>query len=177
MSSESRSNEPSMEEILASIRRIIADDQALPRSPRTVAAEASPLEVHRPAVTPVKLAHPAKMQELDPREYDRSEEDMDLAEHAHHLAEPAGDALAAAGDQTAHDHGQEQLISPAASASVASAFETLATSMILQNTDLIENAVRDLLRPMLKGWLDDNLPTIVERLVRAEIERVARGRR
>ena len=37
--------------------------------------------------------------------------------------------------------------------------------------------VRELLRPLLKTWLDDNLPTMVERLVRAEIERVARGGR
>jgi cell pole-organizing protein PopZ len=37
--------------------------------------------------------------------------------------------------------------------------------------------VRDMIRPMLKTWLDDNLPIMVERLVRAEIERVARGGR
>jgi uncharacterized protein len=36
--------------------------------------------------------------------------------------------------------------------------------------------VTELLRPMLKSWLDDNLPSIVERLVRAEIERVTRNR-
>ena len=36
--------------------------------------------------------------------------------------------------------------------------------------------VRDMLRPMLKQWLDDNLPPIVERMVRDEIQRVARGR-
>jgi hypothetical protein len=41
----------------------------------------------------------------------------------------------------------------------------------------MEAMARELLRPMLKEWLDDNLPTIVERLVRAEIERVARGPR
>jgi cell pole-organizing protein PopZ len=41
----------------------------------------------------------------------------------------------------------------------------------------IEDVVREMLRPMLRAWLDDNLPTIVERLVRAEIERVARGSR
>jgi uncharacterized protein len=37
--------------------------------------------------------------------------------------------------------------------------------------------VRDMLRPMVKTWLDDNLPTLVERLVREEIQRVARGRK
>ena len=36
--------------------------------------------------------------------------------------------------------------------------------------------MKDMLRPMLKAWLDDNLPPLVERLVRAEIERVARRR-
>jgi cell pole-organizing protein PopZ len=40
----------------------------------------------------------------------------------------------------------------------------------------LEDIVRELMRPMLKTWLDDNLPSMVERLVRAEIERVARGR-
>jgi uncharacterized protein len=36
--------------------------------------------------------------------------------------------------------------------------------------------VREMLRPLLKAWLDENLPGMVERLVRSEIERVARGR-
>jgi len=40
----------------------------------------------------------------------------------------------------------------------------------------IEDLVQDMLRPMLKDWLEDNLPSLVERLVRAEIERVSRGR-
>ncbi|MEM9105462.1 MAG: DUF2497 domain-containing protein, partial [Pseudomonadota bacterium] len=38
-----------------------------------------------------------------------------------------------------------------------------------------EQMAEDMLRPMLQQWLDDNLPTLVERLVREEIERVARG--
>ncbi len=49
--------------------------------------------------------------------------------------------------------------------------------MMLQNSPFMEETVRDLLRPMLKQWLDDNLPPLVERLVRSEIERVARGGR
>ena len=40
----------------------------------------------------------------------------------------------------------------------------------------LEDLVREMLKPMLKAWLDDNLPNMVERLVRAEIERVSRGR-
>ena len=40
-----------------------------------------------------------------------------------------------------------------------------------------ERMAREMLRPMLKAWLDENLPAMVERLVRAEIQRVARGGR
>ena len=48
--------------------------------------------------------------------------------------------------------------------------------MLVQNARTLEDLVREMLRPMLKAWLDDNLPNMVERMVRAEIERVSRGR-
>jgi cell pole-organizing protein PopZ len=69
------------------------------------------------------------------------------------------------------------LMSPTADASVSSSFNALATSMMLQNNGMVEDSIREILRPMLKSWLDDNLPGIVERLVRQEIERMSRGRR
>src|SRR5881628_1955094 len=65
----------------------------------------------------------------------------------------------------------------ATDASVASSFQSLTTSMFLRDSDLIARTAREMLRPMLKQWLDENLPVMVERLVRAEIERVARGGR
>lgn len=71
----------------------------------------------------------------------------------------------------------ENLLSPGPDASVSSSFQTLAATMFLNNAEMIERVTRDMLRPMLKSWLDDNLPVMVERLVRAEIERVARGGR
>jgi cell pole-organizing protein PopZ len=46
-----------------------------------------------------------------------------------------------------------------------------------QNPHTLEDIVREMLKPMLKSWLDDNLPPLVERLVAAEIQRVARGQR
>jgi cell pole-organizing protein PopZ len=49
--------------------------------------------------------------------------------------------------------------------------------MVINDSDLLRRYAQEMLRPMLKQWLDDNLPVLVERLVRAEIERVARGRR
>ena len=62
------------------------------------------------------------------------------------------------------------------SAAVNSAFNALAQTVLVQNARTLEDLVREMLRPMLKAWLDDNLPGMVERLVRAEIERVSRGR-
>lgn len=69
-----------------------------------------------------------------------------------------------------------QLLSPTTSAAVDSAFNTLAQTVLVQNARTLEDLVREMLRPMLKNWLDENLPGMVERLVRSEIERVSRGR-
>ncbi|WP_156453442.1 DUF2497 domain-containing protein, partial [Methylobacterium sp. CCH5-D2] len=70
----------------------------------------------------------------------------------------------------------EPLISAATDASVNSAFNALAHTVLSRNARTLDDLVAEMLRPMLKAWLDDNLPVMVERLVRAEIERVSRGR-
>ncbi len=71
------------------------------------------------------------------------------------------------------DHG---LISNTTMSAVDSAFNSLANTVLGNNARTLEDLVKEMLRPMLKGWLDDNLPGLVERIVRAEIERVSRGR-
>lgn len=71
--------------------------------------------------------------------------------------------------------GMGAMLSAEANASVASAFQALSASVQIASAEAVDRHVRDMLRPMLKQWLDDNLPVMVERLVRAEIERVARG--
>jgi cell pole-organizing protein PopZ len=75
-----------------------------------------------------------------------------------------------------YDGGEGGLMSAATGAAVDSAFNTLAQTVLVQNGRTLEDLVREMLRPLLKTWLDDNLPSMVERLVRAEIERVSRGR-
>ena len=60
---------------------------------------------------------------------------------------------------------------------VARAFQDLAAAVDSAERRSFDEIAEDLLRPMLQDWLDDNLPTLVERLVREEIERVARGPR
>jgi cell pole-organizing protein PopZ len=67
------------------------------------------------------------------------------------------------------------LLSREATASVGTAFKTL-TETVKKHEPTLEDVVRETLRPMLKSWLDENLPGVVERMVQAEIERVTRGR-
>jgi uncharacterized protein len=67
------------------------------------------------------------------------------------------------------------LLSREATAAVGSAFNTL-TENVKKYEPTLEDVVRDALRPMLKSWLDENLPRVVEGMVEAEIERVTRGR-
>ncbi|MDR4308443.1 DUF2497 domain-containing protein, partial [Chelatococcus sambhunathii] len=71
----------------------------------------------------------------------------------------------------------EGLISSAVGDQVSNAFGSLAHTVLAGNAKTLDDIVREMLRPMLRAWLDDNLPPMVERLVRAEIERVARGGR
>ncbi|GAB4071816.1 DUF2497 domain-containing protein [Ancylobacter sonchi] len=71
------------------------------------------------------------------------------------------------------DSRPNRLVSGAAGESVANSFGALSRT-VASNTRSMEDVVTDALRPMLRSWLDENLPELVERLVRAEIERVAR---
>jgi uncharacterized protein len=223
MTQPAKAQEPSMEEILASIRRIIADDDASKSAPR---APEPPKPVARPAQPPpprmlseppppVALASepPAEPPIADafdePVEEEEAADILDLTESMAtpsfspappsppQAAAPAPpqfrkiDGLSDVGfdesepkpappprsEAAALRFGSENgLLSRETSAAVDSAFNALAQTVLVQNARTLEDLVREMLRPMLKSWLDDNLPGMVERLVRAEIERVARGR-
>lgn len=193
---EMRAHEPSMEEILASIRRIIADDESLATTGRERRFEET--DELRPGL---RDAYPAPALDPAPPE---SEPESPIAAPVTDLrrvrvtraapepvAEPAAASAEAADFVEAEEEEDEEanavasvepvqgetLLSAQAASSVASHFEALTTSLFINESGLLEKYAQEMLRPMLKEWLDDNLPTIVERLVRAEIERVARGGR
>jgi cell pole-organizing protein PopZ len=174
-----KANEPSMEDILASIRRIIADDQEMLQPSEPEVAPPSPLrnvldlaELH---VSPLLNQKPlSQVGNVWDRE-DISEETSlrsDLATDIlrSHRTEQL-DPTPAVANETG-----EILLSTEASASVTQAFDRLGASLRPSQPLTVEDLMREMLRPMLKAWLDDNLPSLVERLVRAEIERVARCR-
>lgn len=84
-------------------------------------------------------------------------------------------------DPSASRHGAAESVRPemmsrATVSAVESAFNSLAATVLSNNARTLEDLVKEMLRPMLKTWLDDNLPSLVERIVRTEIERVSRGR-
>src|SRR5436190_1071212 len=139
MTQAAKAQEPSMEEILASIRRIIADDDGVKPLTRP---EARAPEVEAPEPRPVKVPPPPRQAVPPPMP----------------------------------PMPEQPIISSATAAAVDSAFNALAHTVLVQNAKTLEDLVKEMLRPMLQHWLDNNLPTLVERLVRAEIERVARGR-
>ncbi len=189
MTALAKSNEPSMEDILASIRRIIADDQQATIAPKEVPAPP-------PAIAPVDdvldLAFEAVPAEHHVEEEPRSQDDVDVLFSDPEPAPPAPppapvvpvavlpEPVKAAPPPSyapSIPAMTSELMSEASTASVSGAFASLSNTLLTGNARTLEDLVKDMMKPMLKTWLDDNLPSIVERLVKAEIERVARSGR
>ncbi|TRC74642.1 DUF2497 domain-containing protein [Mesorhizobium sp. WSM4307] len=84
----------------------------------------------------------------------------------------AAQAWAAASDGPA---ARPAILSEHAGRQVAAAFGELSDAFASRSKKTFDEMAEEMLRPMLQDWLDNNLPTLVERLVREEIERVARG--
>ena len=185
MSQPVKAQEPSMEEILASIRRIISDDDvSKPNSSKPAPA---------PTAATARADARNRQNDIDamPGGFDAA---GDQQPHDPADAQVTADVIALAEAMQAKasafnrmDHSTDAvldgtpgsdrpLLSPRTTAAVDTAFNSLTHTVLMQNPRTLEDLVREMLKPMLKAWLDDNLPNIVERLVRAEIERVSRGR-
>jgi cell pole-organizing protein PopZ len=72
---------------------------------------------------------------------------------------------------------REDLISREVNKAVHASFNALAQTVLVNNSCTLEALVREMLQPILTVWLNDNLPAIVERLVRVEIEQISPRRR
>jgi len=272
MTQPAKSHEPSMEEILASIRRIIADDDVKPEAAAAAAApapapppqpkapaaaavapKAAPAPPPKPAAPPAAKApepkpappapaapaaapnnqddidallagldadtseeevrsapDPAPVAAVDDDDDHQEEDVLELTEQMEVVEEepqsfrtiqPQDDIEFSEADEArpAQPRPQERshvpvpppgrpfedseplppqqpLVSPQTATAVNSAFNALAQTVLSNNARTLEDLVKEMLRPMLRSWLDDNLPGLVEKIVRAEIERVSRGR-
>ena len=177
--------DPAMDEILASIRRIIANDEPAQESAPSEAVVPQPLRAAAPSMMPppaaaarltaatASVASAMRDEEIDAKMAELSAVSRPApfasAEH------PPADRLHPDGPAR-QPSASKRLVSAATAAAVDAAFDTLAQSAQPRSGRTVEELVGELIRPMLKTWLDDNLPAIVERLVRAEIERLSRGR-
>ena len=183
-----------MEEILASIRRIIADDQeggakAAPPPPPPAPKPPPPsfappeddevLDLGKVA-TPVGRSPTLDLPADDIGYRDVADLDFDAMpvddEPPAPPPPPAAPVASASIFETGPETPAERLISSITDSTVSSTFNMLSHTVLTQNARTLEDLVKDMLKPMLKEWLDARLPGIVERLVRAEIERVTRGR-
>lgn len=135
-------NEPSVEDILASIKKVIASDQRVGSPARPIA---------------------------EPANADEAEEVLDLGE--------AGEFI---DDDAANRGGDEALVNETVVDSMRESLAALSMmseprakpQIVRQGETSVESLVREMLRPMLAQWLDDNLPAMVERLVAEEIRRI-----
>jgi cell pole-organizing protein PopZ len=192
-SSSLKVNEPSMEDILASIRRIISDDQE-PLPPESQESGSSPLknvldmaEMH---VSPLIGTNPnepllgpwsrgdASEDSRPGTVSDRDRETFSVLDEAAPAPIVVPEPLLKAARTAPRpvSAAADKLLSSDASASVSDAFSRLSETVRPAQPQTVEDLMKEMLRPMLKAWLDDNLPPLVERLVRTEIERVTRSR-
>jgi cell pole-organizing protein PopZ len=175
-----------MEEILASIRRIISEDDAPAEGEGAPEAAAAPAPVIEPEPLP-------SFASLAPAEEAPAAFDDDVLELTDRLDEPMDmpDVLAISDLEVVAPtprfempagvlppmSDDEHLVGEPAAYSAASAFEALERNILMPAVGrTLEDVVREMLRPMLKAWLDENLPSIVEAQVSAEVQRIARMR-
>jgi hypothetical protein len=163
--------DPSMEDILASIRRILSEDEtpasgANPPAPPT----GEPAHVPNETAGDGVLVLDAAMMVPEPT---RAVADLPPIEKAQPSPLPAQIA------PQSMDIATSNLVAPEAAAAAASSVGSLMRTLAAERTmrvhsggPTIEDVVREELRPLLKAWLDTHRPPMVERLVRAEIERV-----
>jgi len=168
-------SEPSMEEILASIRRIIADE----KDPAAPAAEAQEPATNGVLDLTQMIADDGSIVTVKP------ETEVAAAPPPPPPPPPPAPPLPSAAPAALDEN--EVLLSDIASTAATSSLETLVNTLHVEQTAAnpsisplgnggrtLEDMVLELMRPLLKAWLDENLPPIVDRLVQKEVERIVR---
>ncbi|WP_191252733.1 DUF2497 domain-containing protein [Kordiimonas sediminis] len=190
MSDTASDEEPTMEEILASIRRIISDDDGegeaesaaeeaaptpepvpeevvpepefAPEPEPTPEPEIAPEPEVVPEIEPEPAPLPVQEPEPAPAQADEDEDDVfDLTEFA--TEQPVNPA--------------DPIVSEPVEDRASLSFNQLSSMMVsgyVGDENTLEALVRSMLKPMLQGWLDENLPQIVQDAVEREVARIAR---
>ncbi|MBA3041676.1 MAG: DUF2497 domain-containing protein [Alphaproteobacteria bacterium] len=161
-------------------RPVLSDIAAAEISAPAPRAE-SPVMTSRMAELRAAMPRPAEprveMPILQQPEASIDDEEFEAAAMADVEAATTSEPMSAAPARTETGQDLKALVSAATIEQVSRSFGELAAAIDGQQRRSLDEMAEEMLRPMLQEWLDDNLPTLVERLVREEIERVARGPR
>lgn len=178
-----RAHEPSMEEILASIRAIISEDRegGAPRPapapvPAAAPSVARPVGATGPQIV-YSNAAPVAAKPVEPASVPKAAEPAAPPTVLWARKSETPPPLRAVEPAPAAPQSDSPLLSSEVDRAVSASFGALSASLSGPGPEAMMDMTRNMLRPMIKTWLDENLPALVERLVRAEIERVARGGR
>jgi uncharacterized protein len=150
------SNEPSMEDILASIKKIIAEDSDRKLSP-PAPRRSSPQEV----------------------DLDETDSRVDATEPAPEIDDILELNEIAADDPVVtpmNDPIPDDIVSRATVEASRSALSSLSRMVVkpeIEGSDTLEGLIKSMLKPMLKDWLDAHLPEVVERVVAQEVARIS----
>ena len=166
-----------MEEILASIRRIIADDQDTQRPAPAPVAPPPPSRTRFSTLPTFDRRRPHRRSNSTMRtcRSGRDDDQVDFEEEEDFDAEPVPPPPAPAARLTSPHRRPTRCSPPPRTLPSRPPSACSRPTILNSNPRTVEDLVQDMLRPMLKTWLDVNLPPMVERLVRAEIERISRG--
>ena len=172
---ENTEEEPSIEEILDSIRQIISDDDE-ENSDEAVEEAAAPEpeeesvddeeevveltdkidDEPEPEPEPAPEPEPEPAPEPEPVEIDMQDVEEDVVDEI-------------------EDFGDSEILTDAAESATYDGFEKLVKQTAVEyNGITLEEIVRTELKPLLREWLDDNLPSMIERLVAEELERISK---
>ena len=158
--------EQTMEEILASIRKIIESNEAIVSQSGEELGDYDAQDEKYQLAEPVSQ-HAVSQQPVLPPVAEPVQ--IEMAAYVPPIAQPVEAPVPSLQSEMA------RLVSQSPERRVAAAFDDLNTAFVKAKQLPMEDMAENMLRPMLKDWLDNNLPNLVERLVREEISRIARG--
>ena len=171
--------EPSVEEILDSIKKVIARDNRAIAASRSTARRETPAPEMRGTLRNEDKIPGGELPE--PVDAEEAEEILDLGE----VSEMVDEDDDGFDEDASFDDLEEALTNAGAAESMRQSLSALAMlaepgrkpQIVRQGETSLEGLVREMLRPMLAQWLDTHLPEIVERQVKAEIARIAGKKR
>lgn len=177
MAQDNPEQEPSIEEILASIRQIISDDDGdEPADEPAPPPPPPPKPAAKPAPKPAPKRQPEPEPEPEPEDDDILEltDPLDEPEPEY---EPEPERMQIAMQDSDDDDDGESIFTDSAESAAFQGFAKLASRASLDRRGTgdttIEDIVRELMKPMLREWLDIHLPPLIEKVVQKELRKVA----